>query len=68
MTRDPTPNKTVLPQSQSGPTPDDETDLTRTESSPAFETHLGEVNNGRRFCIIWINGKRWQGYLEETEQ
>lgn len=47
-----------------------------TEARPAFEIHLGEahvieeridtegrLHNWGRFCIIWINGKRWQGVL-----
>ncbi len=50
------------------------------EEEPAFEVHLGEVSthavriNGvkgvqehRRLCIIWINGKRWEGYLTQGE-
>lgn len=51
-----------------------------TEVEPAFEVHLGEVSsrfiriNGlkgtqehRRYCIVWINGKRWEGYLTQEE-
>jgi hypothetical protein len=42
-----------------------------TETSPAMEVHLGEVvtagpalDRSRR-CIIWLNGKRWEGDLAE---
>lgn len=47
-----------------------------TEVRPAFEIHLGEthvigeridteggIHNWGRLCIIWINGKRWEGIL-----
>ena len=42
-----------------------------TEMRPAMEIHLGEVNNPmtltrERHCIIWINGKRWEGDLVEV--
>lgn len=51
-----------------------------TESNPAFEVHLGETYvvdettdpssnpaQHARHCIIWMNGKRWEGILlDET--
>ncbi|MGA2412744.1 MAG: hypothetical protein ABSG46_20470 [Candidatus Binataceae bacterium] len=51
-----------------------------TESRPAMEIHLGEAFgpleeqagwqlNTARHCIIWMNGKRWEGTLfEHTER
>jgi hypothetical protein len=46
-----------------------------TEHAPAMEVHLGEVftdpdlnavSGRQRICIIWLNGKRWEGVLAET--
>jgi hypothetical protein len=46
-----------------------------TETRPAMEVHLGEIRHNAnptvlpermRFCIIWINGKRWEGDLVEV--
>jgi len=35
--------------------------------TPAMEVHLGETysdgSDRCRVCIIWINGRRWQGLL-----
>jgi hypothetical protein len=53
-----------------------------TEDKPAFEIHLGEIfvkeypgeqveyetAGHARHCIIWINGKRWEGDLRENTQ
>jgi hypothetical protein len=43
-----------------------------TETIPAMEIHLGEVYpkklEWRRHCIIWINGKRWEGHLVNVEE
>lgn len=46
-----------------------------TEERPAMEVHLGEIysdpsptdwsRDRRRHCIIWLNGKRWEGDLYE---
>jgi hypothetical protein len=36
----------------------------------AGEPNVHEVDGMfqyQRFCILWMNGKRWQGYLTETE-
>lgn len=42
-------------------------DLQDAENEPAFEIHLGEIRSDgsdrTRVCIIWINGRRWQGLL-----
>jgi hypothetical protein len=43
-----------------------------TENTPAMEVHLGEINNPmtltrQRHCIIWLNGKRWEGDLLEVQ-
>ncbi len=47
-----------------------------TEEHPAMEVHLGEIysepspasweRDRKRHCIIWINGKRWEGELYEV--
>jgi hypothetical protein len=42
-----------------------------TEQRPAMEVHLGEISGTpaaarHRHCIIWINGKRWEGNLAEV--
>ncbi len=38
-----------------------------TEQQPAMEVHLGEASgepwSRARHCIIWINGRRWEGEL-----
>jgi hypothetical protein len=48
-----------------------------TETRPAMEVHLGEVSMEAepgtrtievRYCIIWINGKRWAGTLVEEPE
>jgi hypothetical protein len=43
-----------------------------TETVPAMEVHLGEIyvdnREYKRHCIIWINGKRWEGDLNQTEE
>jgi hypothetical protein len=45
-----------------------------TEHRPAMEVHLGEIRDNAnpnilperlRHCIIWLNGKRWEGDLVE---
>jgi hypothetical protein len=47
-----------------------------TEDAPAMEMHLGEarssavpdvVTERMRRCIIWLNGKRWEGDLVEVK-
>jgi hypothetical protein len=42
------------------------------EETPAMEVHLGEVTEllsptRVRHCIIWLNGKRWEGTLQEVK-
>jgi len=45
------------------------------EDLPAMEVHLGEIvgtadSQGilrARKCIIWLNGKRWEGSLTEVQ-
>lgn len=44
-----------------------------TETRPAMEIHLGEITTGPaldryRRCIIWINGKRFEGDLQEQPE
>ena len=44
------------------------TRVAEAEESPAMEVHLGEVHETvpgtrGRVCIIWLNGRRWQGTL-----
>lgn len=42
-----------------------------TEETPAMEVHLGEVHTDHgtpgRHCVIWLNGKRWEGHLSQGE-
>lgn len=46
------------------------------EQHPAMEVHLGEIRHHvaptgvdrMRFCVIWINGKRWEGDLMEKRE
>jgi hypothetical protein len=43
-----------------------------TEETPAIDIHLGEIRSiwtERRYrhCIIWLNGKRWEGTLIEAK-
>jgi hypothetical protein len=37
------------------------------EEHPQFETHIGPLIGGRRPCIIWVNGERFEGYLFRKE-
>jgi hypothetical protein len=41
-----------------------------TETNPAMELHCGEVYADgityKRHFILWLNGKRWEGTLEDT--
>jgi hypothetical protein len=55
-----------------------------TESMPAMDVHVGETyvehvpkdmqdnehgkTNYARHCIVWLNGKRWEGVLFENTQ
>jgi hypothetical protein len=43
-----------------------------TETVPAMEIHVGEVYakelQHKRHCIIWLNGKRWEGTLTHVEE
>jgi hypothetical protein len=48
-----------------------------TQAVPAMEVHLGEAfiesfnppaPSASRMCIIWLNGKRWQGILHEVPE
>ena len=43
-----------------------------TETTPAMEVHLGEIvgywgDVRKRHCIIWLDGKRWEGDLQEVK-
>jgi hypothetical protein len=52
--------------------PKDDHVTRETEDTPAMEVHLGEISGywddvRKRRCIIWLNGKRWEGDLVEAK-